>query len=227
MRGALVVFEGAEGVGKTTQMHRLAATLARAGQSYTSLREPGGTAVGEAIRGVLLDPALRPAAATEALLFLASRAQIVSDSIRPALARGEVVLLDRFFLSTYAYQIAGRGLDADRVTAANALAVGGLVPDVTLVLEMPVERGLARAAERGAHDRMELADAEFHERVGGAFTLFGGAEWQAAHPECGPIVAIDANGSEEDVSARVVAAIAQHVEWLGEALDRTNQEAAP
>lgn len=205
-------------MGKTTQLGHLAATLERCGAACVILREPGGTAVGETIRGLLLDPSAAPSASTEALLFLASRAQLVADAIRPALALGKVVLLDRFFLSTYAYQIAGRGLDEDHVVEANQLAVGGLVPDVTLVMQLPLEAGLSRAAARGARDRMELADAGFHRRVSAGFELFVTDAWQQAHPECGPVVRVDASGSESEVADRVRQAVARNVPSLAGAL---------
>lgn len=208
-RGVLIVFEGAEGVGKSTQLRRLAVQLADADVPHQALREPGGTVVGERIRELLLDPSAAVAPETEALLFVASRAQIVADRIRPALDAGEIVLLDRFFLSTYAYQIVGRGLDADGIRAANRLATGGLVPDVTLVFDLPVEDGLARADGRGARDRMEQAGDAFHRRVGAAFGTFITPQWQAEYPEAGPIVRVDARGSEADVFGRVMALLAQ------------------
>ncbi|MGI8508907.1 MAG: dTMP kinase [Gemmatimonadaceae bacterium] len=220
--GALIVLEGAEGVGKTTQLGRLAHAVERAGATCVMLREPGGTGVGEAIRGLLLDPALVPSGSTEALLFLASRAQLVADAIRPALARGEVVLLDRFFLSTYAYQVAGRGLDEAQVMEANQLAVGGLIPDLTLVLELPGQTGLTRAAARGERDRMELADTDFHHRVASAFSTFTSDGWQQAHRECGPIVRIDASGNEDDVAVRICEAVSHRVPALKAALTSTS-----
>lgn len=218
--GALIVFEGAEGVGKTTQLGRLSRALEAGGSECVVLREPGGTAVGEGIRALLLDPAMAPAASAEALLFLASRAQLVADEVRPALAVGKIVLLDRFFLSTYAYQIAGRGLDRDGVMQANQFAVGGLVPDFTLVLELTGETGMSRAAARGARDRMELADAGFHERVGEAFSLFVTEPWQREHSECGPIARVDASGSEDVVFGRVVGALAKGLPGIGDPLRR-------
>jgi dTMP kinase len=218
-RGAVIVFEGAEGVGKTTQIRRLADALARASIPCVTLREPGGTSLGESIRSILLDPAAALTASAEALLFLASRAQLIATEVRPALARGEVVLLDRFFLSTYAYQVAGRGLDEEQVRAANRLAVGGLVPDVTLVLKLPALQGLERAATRGVRDRMELADHAFHERVGAAFELFTSEKWLDTHPECGPVRTVDASGSESEVAERVRCVIAREVQSLAGALN--------
>ncbi|MBX9929217.1 MAG: dTMP kinase [Gemmatimonadaceae bacterium] len=206
-RGRLIVFEGVEGAGKSTQLARLVAHWQSAGQLVHAHREPGGTAVGERARATVLDPALTVAPRAEALLFLASRAQLLHERVRPALARGETVCLDRFFLSTYAYQIHGRGLPDDALRAANAFATDGIVPDCTVLLTLPGAEGLRRAAVRGASDRMEQADAAFHARVDAAFRSFAAPEWQAAHPECGPITAVDAVGSADEVFARVHAAV--------------------
>lgn len=207
-RGMLVVFEGAEGAGKTTQARRLAQRLETLGVPYLAVREPGGTPTGERVRALLLDPAHQLSAETEALLFMASRAELVTREIRPALERGGVVVLDRFFLSTYAYQIAGRGLDEAQVRGANQLAVQGLVPDLTMLFDLPREEGMARADARGARDRMERAGDAFHTRVSAAFRTYLEPAWQQAHPECGPIVRIDASGSQDDVFERVAAVLA-------------------
>ena len=206
--GRLLVFEGAEGVGKSTQLRRLGSALSAAGRSVLALREPGGTPLGDEVRRMLLDPDGDVAPATEALLFMASRAQLVERLVRPALADGVVVLLDRFFLSTYAYQVAGRGLPAEQVRAANRLAIGDLVPDLTLVLTLPAGEGLRRAAQRGAADRLESAEEAFHARVVDAFEEALGAAWQRGYPECGPIVGIDATGSEAEVAGRVMTVLA-------------------
>lgn len=203
MRGALVVLEGAEGVGKTTQLRRVAARLQLSGIPHCTVREPGGTPVGDEIRRLLLDPAMHIVPRAEALLFMASRAQLVDDVVRPAIARGEVVLLDRFFLSTYAYQIAGRGLDASGVQSANGFATEGLAPDVTVLLDLPDGEGFTRISARGEHDRIERSGDDFHARVTRAFREFAVADWQARHPECGPIVRIDAQGSEDAVADRI------------------------
>ena len=204
----LIVLEGPEGAGKSTQIKLLAEALAKAGKKVVSLREPGGTPLGEEVRKVLLhDAALDIVPRAESLLFMAARAQIVETEVMPALKDGATVLLDRFFLSTYAYQMAGRGLPHDQVVAANKLATAGLRPDLTILLTMPASEGLARAQKRGAKDRMEQADPAFHERVVKAFAEFGTAEWQAANPEAGPIVSVDALGSERDVHDRVKRAV--------------------
>ncbi|HEU4988528.1 MAG TPA: dTMP kinase [Gemmatimonadaceae bacterium] len=202
-RGPLIVFEGAEGVGKSTQLRRVASWLESGGRVVHALREPGGTPLGDEIRRLLLDPASDITPRAEALLFMASRAQLVETLVRPALAAGHVVLLDRFFLSTYAYQGAGRGLPEAEVRQANAVATGGLVPDITLLMTLPVREGLARAERRGARDRMERNADEFHHRVSAAFAAFAAPAWQAAHPECGPIVTVDASGPEAEVFARI------------------------
>jgi dTMP kinase len=202
--GKLIVLEGPEGAGKTTQAPLVAAWLAGLGHEVVSFREPGGTAVGDQVRRILLDsPDGTVADAAEALLYVASRAQLVNEEIRPALGRGAMVLLDRFFLSTYAYQIVGRGLPEDEVRAANHLAVGDLVPDLTIMLMLPTAQGLARVAQRGAHDRLERADRAFHERVARAFGTYADAAWQRTHPECGPVVSVDATAGVAEVSAKI------------------------
>jgi dTMP kinase len=206
-RGRLIVFEGVEGAGKSTQLDRLAAHLARAGIAHRAFREPGGTPLGDEIRRVLLDPASHISARAEAMLFMASRAELVARELRPALAAGSVVLLDRFFLSTYAYQIAGRGLPAADVRAANLIATEGLVPDLTLLLTLDSGEGLSRATRRSGRDRIELSDDAFHASVERAFAEFATHEWQRAHEECGPIVAVDASGSASDVESRVLDAV--------------------
>ena len=209
MRGSLVVIEGAEGVGKTTQLVRLAARARAEGLDVEVVREPGGTPLGDEIRRLLLDAPLHIVPRAEALLFMASRAQLVEDVIRPALARGRLVLTDRFFLSTYAYQVVGRGLEDEAVRAANHFATGGLVPDLTVLIDLPIGTGLGRAAQRaGAPDRLERSGDDFHRRVALAFREFVSPAWQAGHPECGPIVLVDGDGSEAEVEGRIRGAIA-------------------
>lgn len=217
-RGRLVVFEGVEGVGKSTQLDRLAGHLARAGVAHRTFREPGGTPLGDEIRRLLLDPATRISARAEALLFMASRAELVSRELRPALAEGCLALVDRFFLSTYAYQIAGRGLPSADVRAANLVATEGLVPDVTLLLTLRPGEGLSRAARRSTRDRIELADDGFHARVERAFSEYTTREWQFAHEECGPIVPVDASGTEADVETRILEAVSTRFAELRTAL---------
>lgn len=206
-RGKLIVLEGAEGVGKTTQIRRLADTLTARGIRHLAVREPGGTPVGDKIRRILLDPGPELSRETEALLFMASRAELIARLVRPALEEGQVVVADRFFLSTYAYQIAGRGLTEPEVTAANQFATGGLVPDLTLLLRLPVSAALARTDSRGARDRIEAADDDFHHRVARAFDRFADEGWQRNHPESGPVVPIDGSGSVDDVAAAIIAVL--------------------
>ncbi len=213
-RGRLVVFEGGEGAGKSTQLRRLLSRLAAAGVPHKSFREPGGTPVGDQIRDILLHHAAPLAPSTEASLFIASRAELVATEVAPALATGTHVILDRFLLSTYAYQIHGRGLSEDAVRAANRLATAGLVPDLTLLLCLDPAVGLSRAGARGGVDRIERAEAAFHARVSTAFALFGTPAWQATHPECGRIIAIGADGGEDDVAARVWNAVKTHLPQL-------------
>ena len=210
--GKLIVLEGPEGAGKTTQAPLIARWLESAGHRAVALREPGGTPIGDQIRRILLDTGDGEVGeAAEALLYMASRAQLVERVIRPALEEGTVVLLDRFFLSTYAYQIAGRGLPEEEVRAANRLAVGDLVPDLTILLMVPPAEGLARVARRGAHDRLERADRAFHERVANAFVQFTDTLWQRSHPECGPIVPVDATAAVAEVERRVADVL--HRRW--------------
>lgn len=209
MRGRLIVFEGPEGAGKTTQLRLLGDSLALQGRAYTAVREPGGTALGDDVRRmVLLEPGRVIDSRAEALLFMASRAQLVADVIRPALAQGELVLADRFFLSTYAYQVAGRGLPIDEVRAANRLATAGIVPDLTILLTISAASRDARTHARGGLDRIESVGAAFHDRVDRAFAECASPAWQAAHPECGPITAVNAEGAEREVMDRVHAVLA-------------------
>jgi dTMP kinase len=206
-RGRLIVLEGAEGAGKTTQIRLLAERLTNAGISCLAVREPGGTPVGDDIREILLHPEQEITDATEALLFMASRAELIAREILPAFVEGRVVLVDRFFLSTYAYQIYGRGLPEEEIRAANRLATGGLIPDLTLLLDVSPDEGLSRADARGARDRMEKAEDEFHHRVSDAFRKFVDPKWQHSHPECGPIKLIDGTGNEKTVHQRIVSAL--------------------
>jgi len=207
----LVVLEGGEGVGKTTQWRHLARALRDAGHEVVAVREPGGTAAGDRVRALLLDPEAPLTAETEALLFAASRAQLVREVIQPALARGALVLVDRFLLSTYAYQGAGRGLPLAALRSINAVATAGLAPTCTLLLTLPLTEAMARMTARGAADRMEREDGVFHARVAAAFTEALSPAWQADHPEVGPVCAVDAAGPPETVLARCHAALGP---WL-------------
>jgi len=164
--GLFVAVEGPEGAGKTSLARALAARLVADGRQVVSVREPGGTPVAEAARKVALKFPHEMAPAAELFLFLAARADLVEKVIRPALAAGQVVLADRFDLSTMAYQVAGGGLPAAAVAEANRLATTGLVPDITLVLDVPVDVGRQRQrAARKVQDRFERQDDTFHRRV--------------------------------------------------------------
>jgi len=201
--GALIVLEGAEGVGKSTQLAVLVERLRGAGERVIAVREPGSTPLGDGIRSLLLHPELHIVPRAEALLFMASRAQLVDDVIRPAIADGALVLADRFFLSTYAYQSFGRGLDDTQVRALNAFATGGLVPDLTVLLDLPDGEGLARATARGPADRIERSGDTFHQQVAAAFREFAQPSWQERHRECGPIVRVEAGGTRDEVAERI------------------------
>lgn len=174
-RGIFITFEGGEGAGKTTHIRFLSEVLSARGYEVVCLREPGGTAIGERLRKVVLDPANGAMSdECELLIYEAARAQIVSQVIKPALERGAIVLCDRFSDSTIAYQAYGRGLSLPFVEQANAFACQGVVPHRTILLVAgysaggSAHRGLARATRRGA-DRVERAGEEFHKRVNEAF----------------------------------------------------------
>jgi dTMP kinase len=162
-----IVFEGIEGSGKSTQIARLSVELTRSGRPHLITREPGGTPLGDALRELLLSPASTGIdGLTELFLLEASRRMHVCQVIRPALERGVAVLCDRYGDSSVAYQGGGRELGVDTVEALNRQATGGFEPDVTLLLDLPVEAGLARVGRRGlGEDRMERETLAFHERV--------------------------------------------------------------
>ena len=200
-RGRFITFEGPEGAGKTTQAARLEATLRMRGLPVLATREPGGTALGERIREVLLAPsteAIDPLA--DALLFNAARRQLVAEVIEPALAAGTTVICARFADSTRAYQGYGGGLPLAELDRLEAVATGGLRPDRTILLDLPVEIGLARKAPDD-RTRFETSyDLSFHQRVRNGFMAMAAAEATR-------FVVIDASGDPEDIARRVVRAV--------------------
>ncbi|SDG28793.1 dTMP kinase [Phytopseudomonas seleniipraecipitans] len=166
MSGLFITLEGPEGAGKSTNREYLAALLREQGIDVLLTREPGGTPLAERVRELLLAPSGEAMASdTELLLVFAARAQHLAQVIVPALSRGAVVLCDRFTDATYAYQGGGRGLDVQRIAQLETFVQGALRPDLTLVFDLPVEVGLARAAARGRLDRFEQEGREFFEAV--------------------------------------------------------------
>ncbi len=177
MAGAFIAVEGPDGAGKTTLAQRLSRRLRREGVDVVEVREPGGTAVAEIARDAALDPELEASPVAELFLILAARADLVTKVIRPALEAGKVVVSDRYELSTRAYQIAGRRLPESAVLAANELATGGLVPDLSIVLDVSEDVGQARLTARGSQpDRIERAgvDAGMNARIARAFAEANG-----------------------------------------------------
>jgi len=168
-KGFFITLEGVEGSGKSTQAHMLASSLEEHGLAVVLLREPGSTVIGDAVRRILLSREHeKMTAETEALLYTSARAQMVAERVRPALEAGKVVVCDRYVDSSLAYQSFGRGLSREMVFEINDWATGGLGPDVTVLLDVSVEEGLARAT-RTECDRIEAESSDFHERVRGGY----------------------------------------------------------
>jgi dTMP kinase len=202
-QGRLIVFEGPEGAGKSTQVARLAARLRALGLDPVVTREPGGTPTGDRIRDVLLDPSLRVDATTEFLLYAAARAQHVNEVIGPALSDGRIVISDRFTAASVAYQGYGRRLDLGWIDDVNARVTAHLQLDLVILLDIEPTLGLARAAARGRPDRLEAADLPFHLRVREGFRAQA-----AAHPERWHIIeAQDGPAAVEATIWRRVAAL--------------------
>lgn len=200
MAGLFITFEGIDGCGKSTQAARLVDALRSAGLEVVSLREPGGTTISEKIRALLLDPANGEMAdECELLLYEASRAQLVRQVIEPSLARGAIVVCDRFFDSTYGYQHGGRGLDEDLINTCNALGSCGLDPDVTVIFDLAPEVALSRATKGGA-DRLEGEGLAFQRRIREAYQ-------RLAERETARVRVVDADGSMDEVYARLVACL--------------------
>ncbi|GJD34461.1 dTMP kinase [Methylobacterium aerolatum] len=213
-RGVFITLEGGEGAGKSTQAARLAATLrARTGRPVVVTREPGGSPRAEEIRAAVLAGVAKPYGPfAEALLFSAARLDHLETLIRPALARGETVICDRFLDSTRAYQGAADGLDAELLDALERVVVGPTRPDLTLILDLPAETGLARARARGAAagegaDRFEAESLGFHTRLRAAFL-------EIANREPARCAVIDAAAGPDDVEAAIRAVIATRLPGL-------------
>jgi len=202
--GLFITLEGVEGSGKTTQARILADALRSRGYRAGVTREPGGTRAGEAIRAIFLDAAVALAPVAELLLVLADRAQHVREKLRPAMAAGEIVITDRYCDSTFAYQGFGRGFDLKLVRDLNHLASDAMKPDLTFVLDCPVELGLARIKARrsaaATPDRFESEQLAFHRRVREGFLT-------VAREEPDRVRLIDSTRAAEEVSATILEAV--------------------
>ena len=197
-RGKFVTFEGCEGVGKSKQVKLLAKYLFDTNQSALMLREPGSTSISEGIRSVILNPensSMTPEC--EVILYIAARAQLVREVIRPALSKGELVICDRFIDSSIAYQGFGRGLGAEMVTVLNNIAIAECVPDVTIFLDLSPELAFARKGGADKMDRLECENMEFHNKV------YEGYKFAEANSN-GRIINIKPIGSVEDTHNKIL-----------------------
>jgi len=205
MRGRFITMEGGEGAGKSTMLERVAEWLERSAHPVVRTREPGGTELAEKLRDILLDRTnLLLSGKAELLLMFAARAQHLDELIRPALARGDWVLCDRFTDATWAYQGGGRGLPGEDIEALETLVHGDLQPDLTLLLDLPVELGLKRASRRSQADRFEQESIDFFQRVRNAYL-----ERAAAAP--GRFAVIDASKGVEEVWAQIQLALQERL----------------
>ncbi len=205
MRGRFITMEGGEGAGKSTMMDRVADWLGQSGYRVVKTREPGGTVLAEKLRDILLDRNnLSISGKAELLLMFAARAQHLDELIRPALERGDWVLCDRFTDATWAYQGGGRGLPRGDIEVLETLVHGDLQPDLTLLLDLPVEQGLKRASRRSAADRFEMEPRGFFEQVRQAYL-----DRAAAAPE--RFVVIDAAPAVEEVWSRIRSALQERL----------------
>lgn len=205
-RGLFITFEGIEACGKTTQIARAADALQMRGRRTLATREPGGTAIGDMIRALLLSPehdVMTPA--TELLLYNAARAQHVAQVIRPALAAGDIVLCDRYADATCAYQGAARGLSMDYLDQLHAIATGDLWPDLTLLFDLPTSDSCARMTARGGQrDRLEQESRAFHDAVRAAYLARAAAEPQR-------FAVIDAQASIDEIHRCVMEKISERL----------------
>ena len=215
-----ITFEGIEGSGKSTALTLLAQELERRGFDVLRTREPGGCGLGRAIRPILLDARTRSLnMRAELYLFLADRAQHVAEVIRPALEAGQIVLCDRYTDSTLAYQGYGRGLDPEKLRRINEMATGGLVPDLTLLMDLPVGLGLERAGLRNqrqgtvlSEGRFDAESMDFHERVRQGYLALAGEEPQR-------IACINAEQRPEDVLLQALSAVEDYLGRSGRGLE--------
>jgi len=197
MQGKFITIEGGEGAGKSTMMERLVAWLEAHGHRVICTREPGGTPLAEKVRRILLnDEQLEICSQAELLLMFSARAQHLDELIRPALMRGETVLSDRFTDASWAYQGGGRGVPAAQIAGLEQMVHGDLQPDLTLLLDLPVELGLQRASIRSAADRIEQESLHFFERVRQAYL-------ERAHSDTQRFAIIDASGNVDQVWSQI------------------------
>ena len=211
-RGLFITFEGGDGAGKTTHLRFLAQALEARGQEVVCLREPGGTVIGEQLRGIVLDSENDAMCdECELLIYEAARAQLVAQVIQPALERGAVVLCDRYTDSTVAYQAFGRGMQRDAIDRANAFASRGIQPDRTILMLTggDVEVGLDRATHRSDADRLESAGAAFHARVNDGYLQLA-----AANPD--RIRTVVSDGPKSQTARKVFAELADLFDWMAD-----------
>lgn len=207
MKGIFISFEGIEGSGKSTQVSLLAGFLSDKGYTVTRTAEPGGTVISTRIRELLLSnesSGMDPV--TELLLYNAARVQHIKEIISPALERGELVITDRFSDSTMAYQGYGRGIDLRVIDALDRIATSGLRPDITLLLDMEVEEGLARNRKINKSDRLELEDISFHEKVRKGFIAI-------ASKEVSRVRLVECSGNIEAVQAQVRDIVTSYLDY--------------
>lgn len=211
-----VSFEGTEGSGKTTQIGMLAQSLRGSGRKVVTTREPGGTELGEALRRLLLESEMLIGPEAEAYLMTGARAAHVRNVIRPALARGEVVLCDRFADSTFAYQGGGRGLPVHELRLMQALAIGETVPDLTILVDIPAEVGLERRAKARDGNRIDRESIEFHARV---------AFWYRQEARANPNrwVVVDGSQSPADVHVAVLESVSERLNTDGVVRHRSGE----
>lgn len=207
--GKLISFEGSEGSGKSTQISRLAAHLQKSGRDVISTREPGGTEIGEQIRNIIVHNSKgeEMCAETELLLFTAARAQLVREVIAPALVAGKIVLSDRYLDSSTVYQGIGRNLAADPVNQINRFAVGNVMPDLTIVIDVPTDVSLARLKQRASDlpDRMERENIDFYKKVREGYLVLA-----KGMPE--RFIVVDGTKTEDVIEKKIWAEVKARIE---------------